>query len=486
MRSNVRLLAGTACTLLALAMPANAQSVNDLQAQINALQDQLQDLKIKLNAQTQQIQQQAATQPSITLTNGRPTFKSADGQFELYLTGRVHYDMASYMQDDRNGFTDQRPAGVQDLNSGFNFRRVRVGMGGKLWKDWEFLIQYDLGGSVDNTAAIDEAQLSYTGLKPVTLTIGAFKPGGPMEDRVSSNDITFMERASAVNLASSLAAGTARYAVGARANGDRFYASAYLTGSTPGTGTAASDDEQTGATIQGAVLALKDKEYNLHLGANASYVFNPTSDNSLTPGSRTGFRLRDRPELRVDDNRLVDTGSFNIDDAWHWGLEVAGNYRNFLVQAEYLNYGFSEDRPFPAANADPTFEGYYVSGSWMITGEQRRYSTSRGAYGAPKVEAPFMLDGSGWGAWELAVRYSFVDLNDGDTAGVACGPNSATGCVRGGEQEVYTFGLNWYANANVRFMLNYLVVHVDRLNNAGTLSIGDDYQAIGLRTQVAF
>jgi phosphate-selective porin OprO/OprP len=86
----------------------------------------------------------------------------------------------------------------------------------------------------------------------------------------------------------------------------------------------------------------------------------------------------------------------------------------------------------------------------------------------------------GWGAWEIAARYSVVDLND--RLGFADG-------VAGGKQEVFTAGLNWYVNRNVRFMLNYLHGTVDRssvvvgaLNNNN----GSTFDALAMRTQVAF
>jgi phosphate-selective porin OprO/OprP len=58
--------------------------------------------------------------------------------------------------------------------------------------------------------------------------------------------------------------------------------------------------------------------------------------------------------------------------------------------------------------------------------------------------------------------------------------------VYGGEQTIYTLGLNWFPNENLRFMLDYYFVDVNRLNTAGTVQIGQRYQAIALRSQIAF
>jgi phosphate-selective porin OprO/OprP len=107
---------------------------------------------------------------------------------------------------------------------------------------------------------------------------------------------------------------------------------------------------------------------------------------------------------------------------------------------------------------------------------------------------PLSADG-GWGAWEIAGRFSHVDLNfrEGVQGGV-----SPLGSVRGGEEDIWTIGVNWYLNANLRASLNYFMVDVDRLspgNNvfgAGAATppdgaqIGQDYDAIALRTQFTF
>jgi phosphate-selective porin OprO and OprP len=151
-----------------------------------------------------------------------------------------------------------------------------------------------------------------------------------------------------------------------------------------------------------------------------------------------------------------------------------------------------------AALPDPTFDGFYVQGSWILTGETRRYDVATGAFQAPRPFVPFSSAG-GPGAWELALRYSRLDL---DFHSGAAGTGATADAIRGGVQDIWTFGVNWYINANVKLMLNWLHIDVDRLNPAGAgnllpfgptpatpplgVQIGQDLDIYGLRRQYSF
>ena len=79
----------------------------------------------------------------------------------------------------------------------------------------------------------------------------------------------------------------------------------------------------------------------------------------------------------------------------------------------------------------------------------------------------FVIGGvHGPGAWEVAVRYSHIDLNDGDTIG--------------GKEHNITAAVNWYMNPNIRILFNYVYGNIDS-------SSGDDaFHAFQGRLQVAF
>jgi len=231
-----------------------------------------------------------------------------------------------------------------------------------------------------------EANLNYTGIKPVTATIGYFKPWFSLYDSQSSNDFLLMERPSIIEIARNVAAGDARASVGGKANGDQWFASWYATGSPYGAQTGSLlNGEQTGVVGRLAGRPYYDEDWNVHLDFSGEYVFQPAKSNNQYPVS-----LGDRPEDRAaDQNKLINTGSLNIQNVSVYGGETGINWRNLLLQGGYYTIGENQQPngtlPTPRLN----FHGGYVEGGWVITGEPIRYSTGSAAFARPKVANPF-------------------------------------------------------------------------------------------------
>ncbi len=106
------------------------------------------------------------------------------------------------------------------------------------------------------------------------------------------------------------------------------------------------------------------------------------------------------------------------------------------------------------------------------------------------VAHPFDLKSGAWGAWELGVRYSKMDLNY--HAG-SLGAAPTTDAIRGGDEQNWTVGLNWYPNGITRLMLDYAQVKIDRLSPNATnyqtptgAQIGQTYDVLSGRAQFAF
>jgi phosphate-selective porin OprO and OprP len=271
-------------------------------------------------------------------------------------------------------------------------------------------------------------------------------------------------------------------------SGDNLLISGAFTGQKVGDGHSGSslDDEGTQVLGRIAYRFYSDDETNLQVGANAAEVL---SISGTTPGTERTLRFRDRPEARVSGERLIDTDNIPAEGAGLFGLEAAGNYRNFYVGGEWYTFDVDRDRDCGACDplaGDPNFSGWYVEGTWVLTGESRRYApsapnNSMAVWSGPKPKAPVGV-GDGLGAWEAMARYSVVDLNWNE--GVA-GAATPTGGIRGGEQSVFALGLNWYLNANLRILTDFQWVDVDRLSAAGG-DAGQDFQVVQSRAQFTF
>lgn len=464
---------------LAAADPATDAKIAALEEQLSLLQAQIADLKVSTGASIAALRTDT-TKTSTTIANGKPSIASSNGKFAATLHGVMQLDTARYDQD-------RLPPAVtaRDLSSGANFRRARIGVDGKVFGNFDYNILFDFGGSgAEDSGRVQEMWVQYSGLKPLRFRIGSFAPPLGLEDAASTNGSLFPERPAAADIARGLAGGDTRIGGGVIGNGDHWFASAIATGplvQSLNSGATAFNapifDEQQGYALRVAGTPLYGLDWLVHVGANASIVAQPT-DLGATAATRYALQVRERPELRVDGTRLVDTGQIDAKGAQAYGLEFAAQKQNLFFQAEYFD--ISIDRRNPALGVtDPSFNGWYAQGSWVLTGERRKYNTGTAAFDAPGVDKPFDPANGQWGAWELAARYSTIDLNHAENSLVAANR------VRGGQQDIWTLGVNWFPNPAVKFMLDYYDVSVERKNAAG-VAIGQDYRAVNLRSQIAF
>ena len=506
MTTKYGLLCSVAVCTLVVSGHASAQTapqintqMQQLQQQIQQLQQQLQSLQTQVSTQaTQQRQVQAAPAaaaaaapaPHVTQSAAnRFSLESADGQYSIGLTGQLHFDAGGY------AYHPDGPATVpHDLNSGVNARRARLGLVGKFAGDWLYTFVYDFGGSTDsgtggiNAGGVEKAYVTYNGLNkgpvPLAFDLGYQDVPFTLDEATSSNDLMFMERASSQVIAANIAAGDFRSAFGVRSNDSRYWAGVYVTGPTAGSNHSNTvaptngNGEPLGAFGRATYQVLQDPDYSLHVGVDVEGLMKPAAS-----GGVRNLTLSDRPELRIDPTTTslltaaFGTATNPLNNASAFGAEVAGGFQNLFVQGEGYNYRISRQ-----GLPENTFWGGYLEGSWTITGEHRNYLPAAGAYSGIIPANPFSLSTGQWGAFELAGRMSYINLNDNFMAKAATpGANS----VEGGRQTIYTLGLNWYLNPNIRFMFDYLHGVVKKENAAGAQA-GASFDALAMRTQVGF
>lgn len=349
-------------------------------------------------------------------------FDNKEEGHSLKIGGRLQSDFAFFDEDD-----ELAGAGFED---GSEFRRARIYVSGTFSNKIVFKAQYDWA---NGNAEIKDGYIGLIDLGGIDeLLFGHMFEPFSLEQLTSSKYITFMERALPVE-----AFAPARN-TGVRLNGgqDRWSwdVGAFYDADDSG------DTTGNEINLTGRLTFVPWYESDtrlLHLGVGVTDR-SPVDD---------GLRIRSRPEAHLSP-RVVDTGTIAADGLLSYNLEAALVSGPWSFQGEY--YQASADT---LSGADPDFDGFYVFGSYFLTGESRNYDGN--SFGRTKPSDPLVGDGGGSGAWEVAIRFSSLDLSD---AG-----------FNGGEVDDITLGLNWYPLQNVRWMLNLVQSDIDGVGDVNVL-----------------
>lgn len=292
----------------------------------------------------------------------------------------------------------------------------------------EFAFQYDFA---DRMQPINDAAVGYRGFKPFAITVGNIKEPFSLDQLYSDNNTLFTERSLADAFAPMRNVGAL---VGT--HGERWTLAAGVFG-----GNINGDVGRQGLAATGrATFApiLKDDE-TLHLGLAAS---RRTFERDAMP---PGFSARPETFLFPESRLLADTGDLaDAASVGRLGLEAAYRHGPFLVQAEYIRTEVERRDGRPTLS----FQGGYVQASLVLNGKGRRYrltppySSEYAVFQGVQVEESDRVSRGGFGVFELAARYSAIDLADRD--------------LDGGIERNVTLGLNWYPDKNIRFVADYV------------------------------
>jgi phosphate-selective porin OprO/OprP len=144
---------------------------------------------------------------------------------------------------------------------------------------------------------------------------------------------------------------------------------------------------------------------------------------------------------------FVDTGPLAGDSVTTYSLEASWRRGPTWVAGEFLRVDVSSP-----ALGDPDFTGYHITGSWILAGEMRSYNRRSGVFGPVPISKSVYQ--GGWGTWEVAARWSDLDLSDG--------------IVDGGEMGIASLGLNWWLSPSFNVNLNYRHISLDRFDLEGS------------------
>lgn len=188
----------------------------------------------------------------------------------------------------------------------------------------------------------------------------------------------------------------------------------------------------------------------LHLGFDHSYL-DPGRD-QLQYASQDEIFIGQQPNLGptslsvlpiVGVPPFVNSGVFNVEHVNLWNVESAISFGRALMQSEYRWANVS----LPTGES-ATVQGGYVSARLMLTGETIPYNRVAGVFGRVKPNCPLDLSKGQLGAWELAARFSTINLNP------LFGLPGVTGPTR--RLNSFDMGLNWYMWNNAKTQFNWV------------------------------
>ncbi|MBN2452993.1 MAG: hypothetical protein JXB40_01855 [Candidatus Omnitrophica bacterium] len=371
------------------------------------------------------------------------TFKTSDSNFEIKLIGRTYADML-YV-DGQSTLTEllRNQGDFLRRNDQAFIRSARLGLEGKIYEDFLFKFEYDFYGDINTKTEVDGLKSAYVGMEHIPfvgeLKIGHMKEPFSLEELDSFNDITFLER----SLPNVFAPG---YDWGICMNNawfdERITFAAGAFRNSVHSGTMVSGNEWSATTRLTGLPWYEGQGRLMHLGAAYSYRvpesggWNNTNEN---------IRFRSQPELWTRDY-VLDTGNFEINSENLLGAEAAVVYGPLSIQGEVIDAWINSPRDQLSTRGN--LYGAYAYISYILTGESREYSTSRGEFRSVTPKHVFSFRDRTWGAWEVAARCSYLNLDDKNLG------------ISGGSLVDATIGLNWYLNPNMRLMVNW--VHADR------------------------
>jgi phosphate-selective porin OprO and OprP len=359
--------------------------------------------------------------PKIT-TKGKLKIESADGAHSFQPIGRIFWDSA-WVSDDNTA----------DVSGGSELRRARLGFQAQFYKNWKAKLEYDFSGS---DADLKDGWISYNnkfaGGQKYNLKVGQHHVPFGFNTISSSKYMSFIRRPL---FADGPLSPARQYGGAFRVDDKRWLLHTGFFLDEPEDGAVnvngAGEDRTTLAVRVAGTPFMKDETHLMHVGF--SYMYQDMKGDSL--------RVRQRAITHLDPSRMFDTGTFSggtIDDVNAFDFEALGIYGQFHVLGEYVTWDM-DNTDITDNGSGEDLSAWSIEGGWYLTGESMKYK--KGQFSGVSPKKKFSLDGSGWGAWQVALRYENMDLNDGTTVG--------------GDGDVLTVGLNWIPVKNIRFMAAY-------------------------------
>ncbi|MCA9231412.1 MAG: porin [Planctomycetales bacterium] len=370
---------------------------------------------------------------------------------QIGVTGFFHADALYFSQDADN------EALVGDATDIADFRRARLAAKGKVAENVNYMIEFDF--AFPGRPSFMDVFVDIEDIVPGHLRIGQWRQPFGMDALTSVRDLTFLERALPFALAPFRQVGVGMYdtaydeRVTWAISGYRFPTDVFAD---------VAGDAGYGTSTRETILLFHDPQSNTTLHVGGSYTYNRPANHAarIRSAPEVGFNQLDFRNTANPVPFFVDSGSLPARSYQITNIEMAGSRGAFLVQSEFY-FARVEQESGPRAN----FHGGYAQTSYVLTGEYRAYNKAQAVFG--RVIPHCNSGKSGRGAWELAGRWSYLDL-------------TSVG-IQGGVLNDVTCGLNWYLNRYTKLQFNYIHAFLERPSGANS-----DADIFGARAQLDF
>lgn len=378
-----------------------------------------------------------------------PTLAEPTGEFTFKPRGVIEADAAAFIER----------KGGYDYNNGTGFRRARLGFEGTAFKWFNYRIEVDLAGNAVN---LTDAYLQYTKIPKTVLTLGQHKAPFGLESNNSDNYNVFLERGMFTNAFGNAGAERRIGISAAYAPKETINLAAGLFGdnesisrsNNPPATADKTPDESWGVNGRATWEPLFDTGKIVHLGLSGYWR------TALKAGDiEDAVRLSDRPNVRVDNGNIADSGVIpGVHSLRYGGVEAAGVFGPFTVAGEAGRLWLDRDSGLD----DRHFTGFYGYAAYMLTGETRPFRGGNFDRVRPFKE----LGKNGLGAFEIALRYDRLNLRKTPVLARA-----------GNEASSLTAGLTWYFNPFAKLMFNWVRFSGDNtpLDPIGDKTEGDAF-----------
>jgi phosphate-selective porin OprO/OprP len=373
---------------------------------------------------------------------------TADEAFRVHVGGRLQFDYGWNVASEAVQFG---PGGIGELQDGAVFRRARIRIDGTMYQHLEWVAEFDFANNVDNDTSSGGTPIgspSFTNVwigandLPVvgTLRAGWMKEPISFEHLTSSRWLNFMERAPGADSLSLRSPGVMILDSGLDQRVTWAFGFYHAQNDNFGFGIGDGQYAETGRLTCLPWYEDCGREL-LHLGIGASH-------RHLSDGM---IDLHGRPSVRTEpgvlEPSLAETGTIAGTTQEVVDLELAAVYGPWTLQSEYY-CTFIHDAVFEGDALGTLFyQGAYIEVLYFLTGEYRAYDRKEAVFDrvVPLRNFSFFGDSCGWGAWQVGVRYAYLDLQNK-------GVNGAT-------LNDIVLGLNWFLNPNMKIQWNVAIDH---------------------------